>query len=127
MERLPRKFSLADPIFKYTAALPWHCQLAASRYGKLLNELHIVKFTVHSDARSDEIRQLLLPWGELRPHALPQEIADFYAQIDPWGEIIYESVGPIGIGLCVGGKTDSRPKADFGCLTLYRALPATRR
>lgn len=86
---------------------------------------------------SDEIRQLLLPWGELRPqdrsqwqgkpHALPQEIADFYAQIGAWGEIIYESIGPIGIGLCVGGKTDSRPKADFGCLTLYRALPATRR
>lgn len=63
---------------------------------------------------SDEIRQLLLPWGELRPqnrgqwqgkpHALPQEIADFYAQIGPWGEVIYESVGPTGISLCVGGN-----------------------
>lgn len=31
MERLPRKFSLATPFFKYTAALPWHCQLAARR------------------------------------------------------------------------------------------------
>lgn len=51
MERLPRKFSLADPIFKYAAALPWHRQLAASRHGKLLNELHIVKFTAHSDAQ----------------------------------------------------------------------------
>lgn len=63
---------------------------------------------------TEEIRHLLSNWGELRSQdaslwkgdekTLPQEIADFYAQIGPWGEVIYESVGPVGITLSVGGN-----------------------
>ena len=63
---------------------------------------------------TEEIRHLLSNWGELRAqdaslwkgdeNTLPKEIADFYAQIGPWGEVIYESVGPVGITLSVGGN-----------------------
>lgn len=63
---------------------------------------------------TEHIRQLLSTWGELRPqpsnqwtggdYPLPVDIADFYAQIGPWGEVIYESVGPIGVSLSVGGN-----------------------
>ncbi|MCH8621480.1 hypothetical protein [Undibacterium sp. TS12] len=59
------------------------------------------------------MRDLLSPWGELRPQAvtdwqgeipLPAILANFYAQIGPWGEIVHEKVGPTGLSLNAGGN-----------------------
>lgn len=67
---------------------------------------------------TDQIRQLLSSLGELRAQhtsqwtgniPLPSDIADFYAQIGPWGEVIYESVGSVGISLSAGGNPVSIP------------------
>ena len=64
--------------------------------------------------RIEEIRHLLSSWGELRPQPasnwqgaaeqLPAEVARFYEQIGPWGDVIYESVGPVGLSLSAGGN-----------------------
>ena len=64
--------------------------------------------------KPEEIRQLLSSWGELRAQRanewqgdalqLPREIADFYEQIGPWGPVIYESVGPVGLHFSAGGN-----------------------
>lgn len=59
------------------------------------------------------LRTLLEPWGELRPQPasdwqgpmpLPAPLADFYAQVGPWGETCHAHVGPIGLSLEVGGN-----------------------
>ncbi|BBB63893.1 hypothetical protein UNDKW_5620 [Undibacterium sp. KW1] len=61
------------------------------------------------------MRDLLSPWGELRPQAasdwqgevaLPVIVASLYEQIGPWGEIVHEKVGPTGLSLNAGGKPD---------------------
>src|SRR5688572_25955991 len=59
------------------------------------------------------LRTLLEPWGELRPQPasdwqgptpLPATLADFYAQVGPWGETHHAHVGPTGLSLEVGGN-----------------------
>jgi hypothetical protein len=59
------------------------------------------------------LRDLLSPWGELRPQAasdwqgeiaLPAILASFYEQLGPWGEIVHEKVGPTGLSLSAGGN-----------------------
>lgn len=63
---------------------------------------------------TEQIRQRLSIGGELRSQPasnwqgdagqLPAEIARFYEQIGPWGEVIYESVGPVGLHFSAGGN-----------------------
>ena len=58
--------------------------------------------------------ELLAPWGTLRPQSpadwqgppdsLPDEVATFYRNVGPWGPVIYESVGPIGLTISKGGN-----------------------
>lgn len=58
---------------------------------------------------------LLAPWGALRtqpsgewqgpPDLLPDEVARFYREVGPWGAVIHESVGPIGLTI----NTDGNP------------------
>lgn len=59
------------------------------------------------------LRTLLAPWGELRPQPasdwqgtvpLPEALADFYAQVGPWGETYHAQVGPTGVSLDIGGN-----------------------
>lgn len=59
------------------------------------------------------LRPLLAPWGELRPQPasdwqgpmpLPATLADFYAQVGPWGETYHAPVGPTGVSLDIGGN-----------------------
>ncbi|MBN6112372.1 hypothetical protein [Xanthomonas bonasiae] len=59
------------------------------------------------------LRTLLAPWGELRPQPasdwqgpipLPATLADFYAQVGPWGETYHAHVGPTGVSLDIGGN-----------------------
>lgn len=59
------------------------------------------------------LRTLLHPIGTLRPQpasdwtgagVLPGDIARFYEEIGPWGEVHHESVGPVGLTLTVGGN-----------------------
>ena len=55
---------------------------------------------------------LLEPFGALRSQPasdwsgapLPAELAQFYAQVGPWGETYHQAVGPVGITLSVGGN-----------------------
>ena len=57
---------------------------------------------------------LLAPWGALRPQlpsdwegppdALPNEVAAFYRDVGPWGEVVYENVGPVGLTINKGGN-----------------------
>ena len=60
-----------------------------------------------------DIRPLLAPWGKLQPQSpndwkgpypLPEMIITFYQEIGPWGDIYYESVGPVGLTINVGGN-----------------------
>jgi hypothetical protein len=59
------------------------------------------------------LRPLLAPWGELRSQPasdwqgtlpLPQALADFYAQVGPWGETRHAQIGPTGLSLEIGGN-----------------------
>ncbi|WP_407136944.1 hypothetical protein [Xanthomonas protegens] len=59
------------------------------------------------------LRTLLASWGELRPQPasdwqgtlpLPQALADFYAQVGPWGDIRDATAGPTGLSLQLGGN-----------------------
>ncbi len=59
------------------------------------------------------LRTLLASWGELRPQPasdwqgtlpLPQVLADFYAQVGPWGDIRDATAGPTGLSLQLGGN-----------------------
>ncbi|HEY9131417.1 MAG TPA: hypothetical protein VIM98_06630 [Dyella sp.] len=60
------------------------------------------------------LADLLTPWGELRPQpafdwqgpagALPVAVAKFYRDVGPWGAVIYESVGPVGLTINTGGN-----------------------
>ncbi len=59
------------------------------------------------------LRTLLAHWGELRPQPasdwqgtipLPTPLADFYAQVGPWGETYHAHVGPTGVSLDIGGN-----------------------
>ncbi|WP_309912409.1 hypothetical protein [Xanthomonas sp. 1678] len=59
------------------------------------------------------LRTLLESWGELRPQPasdwqgtipLPAALADFYAQVGPWGETLHAQVGPTGVSLDIGGN-----------------------
>jgi hypothetical protein len=65
-----------------------------------------------------ELRSLLALYGELRPQlasewlgefALPKAVAEFYAEVGPYGETIYESVGPIGVEIALGGNPVNLP------------------
>lgn len=60
-----------------------------------------------------DIRPLLAPWGKLKPqppsdwagpYPLPEIIADFYREVGPWGDVYYESVGPVGLTIAAGGN-----------------------
>jgi hypothetical protein len=60
-----------------------------------------------------DIRPLLAPWGTLKPQpatdwtgpfALPEAIADFYAEVGPWGEVYNPAYGPSGLTINTGGN-----------------------
>lgn len=64
------------------------------------------------------IKPLLEPWGELKSQPasewcgeilLPPVVNDFYHHIGPWGQVIHDSVGPVGLAICAGGNPVNVP------------------
>lgn len=56
----------------------------------------------------EDVRDLLAPWGELRPQPasdwggdfpLPQVVAAFYERVGPWGDVVHAHHGPTGVFL----------------------------
>ena len=59
------------------------------------------------------LKPLLSPFGELRSQAasdwsgntvLHPDVARFYEEVGPWGDVYHENVGPVGLTLVVGGN-----------------------
>jgi hypothetical protein len=75
---------------------------------KAVKNIHLKKVV-----NMNELKKLLAPYGELKSQPasywtgefdLPAPIAAFYAEIGPYGETIHQNVGPVGVGIDLGGN-----------------------
>ena len=83
----------------------------AGRSGRAVDRRH--SGDIYSGSMQSLV-ELLAPWGALRsqpladwrgpPHALPDMVAAFYRDVGPWGAVVHERVGPVGLTISKGGN-----------------------